>query len=275
VSDYSDSGVPDIMSAIEEFLATVTVPILFDRPNGLVTTGTGTFLQAEERLLFITAAHVLDDEALDTLILPHRTNGTIHRLDTPLLYLSQTGADIAIIELRQPDMTAPAIECWHKLTIEQIARASLEGRFILSGYPFETTDHTGPYLRGRLVPIHTGRLQATPAWAERPIYSFDQFFALEKEGMGKNQKALKVPNLVGSSGGPIWEYYDPGETASFWTPKANLSVVGVLASARKGQYIRAHSWEEVPAIFRQFDTTLAERLEEQLAKTQSEVVQVE
>lgn len=43
---------------------------------------------------------------------------------------------------------------------------------------------------------------------------------------------------------------------SVWTPESALQIIGIQSSFRKGQFIRAKSWEFVMAILRKIDPQL-------------------
>jgi hypothetical protein len=51
----------EVMSAIEQFTAKVTVPVLYDDPEAaLDQVGTGTLFEIDHRLFLVTAAHLFE-----------------------------------------------------------------------------------------------------------------------------------------------------------------------------------------------------------------------
>jgi hypothetical protein len=129
----------NIVSAINNFLFSVTVPIFFIAKDIVDQKATGTFFEIKEFL--ITANHLFDEIGSDTLAVPKVYYG---KNQLQLIGKSEVSRpkgshaasiDIAIVELLDPDAIAVIKKGWQLLGLENVSQPTFDGDFLLSGFP--------------------------------------------------------------------------------------------------------------------------------------------
>lgn len=241
----------EIMRAVERFCAAVALPVLHEPiPDVVDQVGTGTLFDVDGRLLLITAGHIFDQIKPEDLVIPSTKTTTLHGIGPYHLYRADIEEiDIAIVELRHPPSIERARDGWHVLTLANIAEPSIDGHFILTGYPSERVKRKGGLLGGSFLALHTQRLAEPPPGVQKPAASdLDLFFKYGQEAEALDGSRVAVPKLPGCSGAPVWEYAEP-EGMRFWSAAQCLRVVGIQSSYidRKG-FFRVKRWEYVRAM---------------------------
>jgi hypothetical protein len=239
-------------NVVAQFMLRVTIPILCKRSKGIDHIATGTLFEIDDCYYLVTAAHVFDDWNAKNFTIPNDPNGSnLRPLGRFILHkFSEEAIDIAVLELQDSATINAVKKGWVLLKPAHTALASPEGVFILAGYPSEWIKVADQRLTGTLITAYTVRLNEVPEDASEPIHTrLDLFFHHAKEATDANGKPLPSPDLGGTSGSSVWEYYER-RNQSVWTPENSLRIIGVQVSCRKGRYIRAKSWQFVFEILR-------------------------
>jgi hypothetical protein len=249
-----------IKKAIEQFTATVTVPVLYDSPQGVDQVGTGTLLTLDGRYFLITAGHLFDGRDPGRFSIPKgRINADLHSLGPFQLWRAKEPEfDLAILELLEEFTLSYVKAGWRVLGLENIGPASpIAGDFVLCGYPSERARRTNDAIGGGLLTVFTQRLIDIPKEAEAPVHpALDLFFFHETQAPTLDGKIAQLPHLGGTSGASVWEYCEP-ERDALWVPERVLRAVGVQSSFRPGRYFRVKSWAAVLKMLRKADPALA------------------
>jgi len=248
-----------IRRALNQFTATVTVPVLYDGPGGADQVGTGTLLALADRYFLVTARHLFECCDPGRFAIPKgRTNADLHSLGPFNLYQAKEPEfDIAILELKEEFTVSYVKTGWQVLRLENIGLASsVAGEFILCGYPSQKAWRTKGSIGGSLLTVFTQRMDI-PKEADRPVHPvLDLFFFYPAEAPTLDGEIVQMPHLRGASGASIWEYREPANDA-FWAPARVLKAIGVQSSFREGCYFRVKSWAAVLMMLRRADATLA------------------
>jgi len=252
----------EVRDALGAFMASVTVPILYDcETKGVHQVGTGTLFTLDGRLFLVTAAHLfdgLDPERLGRFAIPCRRTTQPWSLGSyNLLKPKQSEFDVAVLELREDATIERAKASWRALVLANTATALLSGLFILCGFPKVRERRSGNTISGDRMTVFTARIPV-PEAAEQPVHAaLDLFFAYDEQSIDAIKKA-PIPSLPlqGCSGASIWQYQAPSAGA-LWTPERCLKIVGVQSAYLPHQYFRAKSWAAVLEIMRQTDERLA------------------
>ncbi len=240
--------------AIERFAATVTVPLLFERPDSCEVdqVGTGTLFDHEGKLLLVTAQHLFDDFRAELLVIPSTGTTELHGIGSYGLFRARPNdIDVAVLHLRHQPTIARVRASWRVLRLANSGTASRQGLFVLTGYPSERVTRKGGLLGGSLLSVYTERLEEVPAGAKEPVHGdLDLFFSYEKELLDLQNQSVTAPHLGGCSGASVWEYREPPGN-EFWLPERCLAIVGVQSDFfQKGEYFRAKSWAYVADMIR-------------------------
>lgn len=246
------------MSAVEQFAAKVTIPVLYDHPKALDQIGTGTLFEIDHRIFLVTAAHLFKDADPSNFSIPNPLTTKLTTLGPYNIFRAkEENVDIAVLELLQESVIAHAKAGWCVLTLNNTGHASQDGLFALSGYPGERAKREGERIGGSLLTTYSNRILEIPEGARPPVHPrLDLFFYYDLEVTKSNGATIKAPHLGGTSGAPIWEYREPAKTW-VWTPEQCLKFVGVQSAFLEGRYFRAKSWAAVLEILRQADESLA------------------
>lgn len=257
-----------VRDALDAFLASVTIPILYDHETkGTGQLGTGTLFTLGGRLFLVTAAHLFDElcpgEALDPgrLAIPSFNADELRSLGPYQLIgpkESEFDFDIAVLELQDDATIKRARARWSLLTLANIAPASTSGLFILSGFPQVREKRTAGFIGGGRLTVLTARIDE-PENAKPPVHpALDLFFAYDEEVINADtQEPIEADDLRGCSGASIWQYKEPEATAD-WTPEQCLRAVAVQTSFSPiGDYFRGKSWAAVLEFMRLSDEHLA------------------
>jgi hypothetical protein len=240
--------------AIEQFMLRVTIPIFCRTARG-ISTGTGTLFEIGDECFLVTARHIFDNlEAEHWEIPDNPTDARSLALGRFVLHRPTDEAiDIAVLELQENNTIDAIRKGWRLLTPEHAAIASPQGTFLLCGYPSERLQMSKGRLCGSPISGYTERLKEVPENAEAPVDErLDLFFHHNTQATNISGELISTPRLGGTSGSSFWEYNEPvGQ--SVWTPESALRIIGIQHSFRRGEFIRAKSWEFVRALLRKID----------------------
>jgi len=245
--------------AIQRFAIKSTVPLLRQSHEGPVPHGTGTLLSLVDRYFLITARHIFDDMDPLHMVYPESPEVAHHIFTLGLANVYQPEDprfDVAVIEILDARTIDRLQSRWQFLYPRNIARPSNDGTFFLSGYPSSLTRKGTNWLTGKLLTIYTSRLLEIPENAYKPVdSSLYLFFDYDESAHNLHGLAVKAPELLGASGGSIWEY-DRYGARDVWTPENTTKIVGVQSTYRPKEYFRAISWQVVAACLRRIDSRL-------------------
>lgn len=160
-----------IRKALEQFTATVTVPVLYDSSTGVDQVGTGTLLTLADRYFIVTAGHLFENHDPARFAIPKgRINADLHSLGPFNLYRAEEPEfDIAILELQEEFTLSYVKTGWRVLQLENIGPASpVAGEFVLCGYPSARARRTGDAIGGGLLTVFTQRMPDIPKKRSRP-----------------------------------------------------------------------------------------------------------
>lgn len=236
---------PDEVESIRQRVCRVTVPIASNRNGGFPEPiGSGTLLSAADRLFLITAAHVLEGETGETLyVSASRSSAPPVPLAPATVVRSKSpdATDVAVIEILERSTQDLLLNGWESASLDSIGEASTDGLFVLSGYPSERLRIDGATLMCTCITAITERLPTPPTDTRDPIDSErDLFFLYQERGCFSDGEEADSPNLLGASGGGVWEFSNV-RVPGIWTAQKALKLVGVQSSALHFKWFRAHA----------------------------------
>jgi hypothetical protein len=252
-----------IAIAIERYVVSATIPILYDADSVADQVGTGTLFTLAGRYFLVTAQHTFHNRDAGRFAIPKsRITGDLHSLGPHQLLSAdseEADIDIAILELLDEFTISYSKSEWKSLTLNDIVRPSSTGMFVLCGYPSLYAMRKEGLITGKPATAITNRIPI-PTNADPPINpALDLFFRYGPGASDLSDKNVSVPPLRGVSGASVWEYREP-ENTTVWAPAGCLRAVGVETSFREGSYFRAKSWEMVLEMLRRWDSGLRDAI---------------
>ncbi len=258
----------NIVSAINNFLFSVTVPIFSDSQNIVDPKATGTFFEIRGRIFLITANHLFDEIDADTLAVPKGYSGKnqlqiIGKSEVSRPRGSHAASiDIAIIEILNPETIAIVKKGWQLLGLENVSQLSPDGDFLLSGFPSNTIKKVGNDFVGIPFSIISERIENIPNSAEQPVDpSIDLFFEYGPTAFNLRGEEVPNPRLQGASGASVWQIQKLSHGTT-WTPQRALKLIGVQSSARHGEFFRVKNWHYVLLMLQKIDPALVQQRKE-------------
>jgi hypothetical protein len=240
--------------AVEQFMRSVTVPILADRSGEqLAHLGTGTLFDVSGKMFLVTAKHIFDGEDLDKIAIPESPRESkVHTLGSRAIFSLDDSSDREfdiVVSRLDVDAICNSIRAnWRCLSFADTSTADEHGRFVICGYPSalitERTKSGYADLVATALIFYTNRIPV-PNGAQAPVDErIDLFFRHEKESKSLTGESITSPKFQGISGASVWQTF-PTPAGSIWTPQSALKVVGIQSGARHGDYLRAKSWDYV------------------------------
>ncbi len=250
------------LAALEHYLAEAAVPIFYDL-NGdqPEARGTGALLDLGDRLLLVTAAHVMESRDIMKFSSPwnRKTGEGATWGDAGLLLpRSSDTHDVAIVELQFPATVEAFRKNYRCLTLDRIGMPTLGATHVLAGYPAELTKATADRVDQSPFAYFSAMLPELPPEAKNLNPTWDCFFALESEGDMLSGDPCDTPDLRGVSGCVVWEL--SACDGPLWTPQTALKAIGVQFSAKRDAWFRASNWLAVVPLIAHFDRSAAARL---------------
>ena len=132
--------------AIRQFLFQCSVPIMVEQPEGKgppAVLGTGTLFEINSKAYLVTAQHIFDDVDFNCVgvVAPRETSGpaltfqgSIVHKPIPLDRKAGPHYDVALIELRNPELIARLKSSWRFLGPSNIGVIG-RTKFLVAGYP--------------------------------------------------------------------------------------------------------------------------------------------
>jgi hypothetical protein len=263
--------------AIEQFVATFTIPIMYEFRGGDGILGTGTLFEIRERCFVITASHLFDPNDFredfneefnpEKLACPDRRSRIPEQPTTfsefDLCRAVQTGYDhdVAFMALKSAEKIRRLRSGWTFLTLDQVGLPTPEPVHFLAGYPVALVRQEPAYYSGPLAVVRTERLPEPPKGAQEPIDArFDFFFKYGTQvQIGGSDKIIESPRLQGASGGSLCQLVLTEEP--LWVPTKALRIVAIQSTvARSRQWFRARSWLGAAELLRRQYPELADEI---------------
>ena len=208
---------------------------------------TGTFVAVGEKLILLTARHILDQSAPEHIAIAETPEGSgLRTLGNLLIHkpidLPDTEIDIVGIEVQDQE-TIDIIECgWRVVHIAIGDEADANGEVVLIGYPSATLDRKDMRITGRPSGIVTALLGDIPVNSAPPVNTtLDVFLQLPRKAIAKGGAIVDIPPIQGMSGCAIWQLRETTD-GELWSPDRALRLVGIQSSALSGSYFRGKRW---------------------------------
>jgi len=250
---------PDTKKVVEQFMRSVTIPILYAHKDATYSVAGGTLFTINGRYFVVTVRHLFDDLQPEHLAYPeNRVKAQISTLGVSTIYkLATPEVDVAVVELRD-EVTIKNLKAgWQFLTLDSVAPPSKNGLFALMGYPSKMSPQKGEWVVASGVVVYSLRMEA-PEDVTDANHETDLFFQYGKTLFRDGTDEIDAPELQGTSGSSVWELVDnPG---GLWVPGKMVKVVGVQSAYKRGSYFRVVSWGSVAHLFRQIDAELADAM---------------
>ena len=243
-------------SAVNEFIRSVTIPILRNHDGRVAPFATGTVFEIAERCFLVTAAHVFDNAPEEIGFAAGRVNASTHTFGTfEIARATNRSVDLAVAELLEVDAIERLRTGWRFLKLRNVCLPSTSGMFVLAGYPTALSKTSGKEIVGELIRVSTERILSCPDEVADEIPELDLFFQYRRAAV-KNQRDVEpTPHLNGASGASVWEIRRSDRR--LWSPEDAAKVVGVQSSFVHSKFFRAQSWQGIVALLQQIDTAIA------------------
>lgn len=241
------TGLPEReFAAVKQFLFRSTVPLVYEFGDVAGVQGTGCLFEQSRHLYLVTAGHVLERLNPETLGIPLRQiDSEVFTLGKGLVGWSKNDQfDVGAYRIDDESFARLLRQSYTVLSISNVGQASLEGRYIISGFPCATVKRIGNTLQPKdITQIHT-RSYDGEVLGDRS--SHDLFFNWGSEAESLWGHKTQTPSLKGISGAPVWLLTESKD--SIWSPERSLSLIGLQVSCDPDdRYIRALSWPVVAA----------------------------
>lgn len=243
----TSTGIPEReFSAVKQFLIRSTVPLVYESGDVAGIQGTGCLFEQSGLLYFVTAGHVLEGLNPESLGIPLRQlESEVFTLGEGLMGWSKNDEfDVGAYRIDDEVFATQLRQSYTVLSNSNVGQSSIEGHYVISGYPRETIRRVGNTLEPRdLTQVHTGAYDGEVV-GDRS--SHDLFFKWGKEAKNLWGHKAATPNLMGISGAPVWLFRESQN--AIWSPEGTLSLVGLQVSCDPhDRYIRALRWPVVSA----------------------------
>lgn len=237
-------GRSEFMTAVQEHLKTVVIPVLYDDTmQGLDQKGTCTLIDVDHDIYLLSAQHVFKDLHAARIKIPTNVYGPnlIELWPFEIIPSGDSDDDIILLKLNS-SASETARRGWQVVAKDQCRPPSQDALFAISGYPSDLLEKRGELLGGTLVTSYVERMAEIPQDARQPVNpKIDLFFDYKNEGTDIFCLSIPTPKLNGVSGGAIWELDSPSKE-SIWTPKTALHLVGVQTDTFQFRYARGKHW---------------------------------
>src|SRR5437016_3408558 len=155
-------------SAIENFVLSVTIPIVIESGDEAIHHATVTLFKIAGRVFVITARHIFDDLP-DWTKLAFPENPLKGRLytfgDLDVFRPKKRAFDIAILEIQDDKTIMRLTDGWRFLSLANVALPSTttpDGSFFLCGYPRLQTTMSNGWLHTTPATVYTQRITDVP-----------------------------------------------------------------------------------------------------------------
>jgi hypothetical protein len=264
VKEREDLLEPEAVRAVELFMRSATIPLLYDHTTTHSIAG-GTLFQISGRHFIVTVRHLFDGLDPERLAYPaHFMKGDLHTLGhCQISKPASDKIDVAVIELLEGATISRLAYGWRFLTLDNMASPSPDGLFVLVGYPSSLSKQVGGWVGAHGLALYSTRLANVPPQARDLVPEFDLFFDHKTTSYGREGQETETPKLLGTSGSSIWECVD--STRVVWTPEQCAKVVGVQSGYLPARYFRAAAWAAVALVLRQIDEQLGNAVDAKLS----------
>lgn len=274
MSENEKAQYENAITAMEQFQAQITVPILFDTGSDAELFASGVLFAHGGRHFILTAAHLFDPpfrpEHLVLIATPDTRKlakpTALGNFEIALADRAPFDFDSAVIELFDEGKIHRISAEWNFLTLDQVGLPSAEPVFALGGYPEALVKKHVSANHGPMFVVRTTELGHVPEAAERPVDpAYDVFFEYSKEAEKRGDSDLSpTPELPGTSGGSIVQYLD--QKQPLWSPSTATRMVALQSGGSTDRrWFRGKNWRAILKAFEKHDPTLAGELRQRLA----------
>ena len=241
------------MRAIERFLSSCTVPVIYQSDTETHVEASGTFFRARDKVYLVTCRHVVQEAEGERFGIPAHPNGSacVWHLAQAKIHFprSEDGNDfdVAAIEINDPTFIRDVVSGWRVLdetNVADIDAAATE--YVIAGYPTATVeDRDGELTPKPMLQLFTGPYEGV---LEKSAGPFDLILRHGATGSAVFGERRPLPRMQGVSGAAVYQITQT--TSPVWSPDQELKLVAIQSAAMHGSYIRAKSWRLVQQILR-------------------------
>ncbi|WP_137823614.1 trypsin-like peptidase domain-containing protein [Pseudomonas sp. D(2018)] len=241
------------MGAIERFLISCTVPLIYQNAQRTCVLGTGTFFEVSDRHFLVTAGHLFEGIDPNNLGVPERSGQDVHIVTIghgTIYHPKDTDEhDVAVIELLDTDFLRLVQSGWQFLSMANVATPDpTTTTYIVAGHPDETVSYDSGVLRpAALFQIYTGRYEGEVA-SNRS--KFDLYLRYGQQASNTYGFKKDTPHLGGVSGASVYAV-TPSQSI-IWAPEGILRIVGIQVAFvnESRKYLHAKTWPLVEHVLK-------------------------
>lgn len=238
------------MGAIQRFLISCTVPLVYQTDDSTIVEGTGFFYRHGASRFLVTAAHVLVGHDPNRFGIPERPGENVYvwHLGDAMIHhpVKHEEHDVAVVQLQDGDFTRVAEAGWFFFGESNVAEEPLVATdYVIAGYPTKSVEErNGQLAPTELTQIYTGPYDGS---IEGSHSKFDLLLRYGKQANGMYGARKNTPELGGISGAAVFSV--SRSPSAVWAPERVLKLAGVEVSCKHSKYIRAKRWSLVAHIF--------------------------
>lgn len=250
------------MVSLEQFLASCTVPLIYQYADRTFVQGTGTFFSFGEKKYLVTAAHVLNDIDPKSLAVPEaptKANSQVWTLGSiTVCHPKDEDFDVAVIHLRDEKFLERVSCNWHFLRSSNVSTVPT-AEYIVAGYPTATVEKVNGLMMPQkgLLQLFTGPYMGP---IEGDCSKFDMFLRYSRQAAGAFGGDIHTPELHGVSGASVWSIGK--RSGAIWAPESLLRIAGIQVSFVHSSYVRMKTWDLVLEVLRRADPDAAAAFEQ-------------
>lgn len=233
--------------ALDTFWLHTTVPLFRAIGEDADHLATGTFVAVGQKLILLTARHILDSCKPEDIAIAETPNGlSLRTLGKILIHkpndLHDTEIDILGIEVHDQEIIDIIKAGWRVVDITMGAEPDSASEVMLIGYPSATLKKMDMRITGRPTKINSALLDDIPSNPTPPTNpALDMFLQFSRTAVAMGDKIVDTPPIKGMSGCAIWQLSKTVD-GELWSPDHALRLVGIQSSVRPGSYFRGKRW---------------------------------
>jgi hypothetical protein len=237
--------------AIELFLISCTVPLIYQDEKQTVVLGTGTFFEFDEHYFLVTAGHLFNGIDPSNLHVPACSGSDVHTVPIDEFTIHSPKDtdeyDVAVIELLDAEFLRVVKSGWRFLTMANVGvSAPSATQYIVAGYPNETVSYNSGVLRPtEFLQLYTGPYEGAIV-GDRG--EFDLFLRYGRQALNTHGRNRDTPDLRGVSGASVFLVTPPQST--IWIPEEIIRIVGIQIAFVHSKYIRAKRWSLIEYVLK-------------------------
>ena len=241
--------------ALENFAFKASVPLFRAIAEDADHCATGTFVEIDEKLLLLTARHVLDEcEPQNIAIARSHLGSELFTLGNLIVHTPNDTSDVEIdivgIEIQDQEIIDVIKSGWRVVGVSIGKHQSTSAPKLLVGYPSDKLEKNGFNISGRPIAFSCLLCSSVPPNAKHPVKpELDLFLNFPIAAVQKGGERVGVDKIQGMSGCAIWEVHETSN-GEFWTPERALRLVGIQSSAAQGNFLRGKGWGYISEVLK-------------------------